>query len=125
MENQPLAGPIRERAIAENGYSEEEQAKVIEGAQVDLKQIKKRKPVEEFNRQRKIKEAYRQTQMQLVALIDELQQIIDNIRHQEKILEEVQRLHTLQEELIHCLLLEQKGELSEVTTSQDAWNLIK
>ena len=124
METQPLTGPIREQSQNENGYSEEEQAKVIEGSQVDLKQLKKRKPLV-VDRQAKILTAYDTTHQTIVGLVKELQIVSNNPRHQEKIIEEIKLLRSIQEELLQCLLLEQKGELSEEKASQDVWNLIK
>lgn len=125
METQPLTGPIREEISTENGYSEEEQAKVIEGAQVDIKQLKKRKPAASLNRQAKILEVYNENHQKILGLLSQLPQTSANPRHQEKIVEELNALQKLQEELIQCVLLEEKGELSQTTVTAQAWNLIK
>jgi len=125
MENAPIPGPLREKAPQESGYSEEEQAQIVEGSTVDTKQVKKRVASLPVDRQAKILDAVRQTQATRVDLLKQLQESTINSRHQEKILEEIRSLHILEEELVQCLLLEQKGELSERTASQEAWNLIK
>lgn len=125
MENENLPGPIREQLPTESGYSEEEQAKIVEGSLTDIKQLKKRKPLVIVDRQVKIIAAYDQTHQKIMGLLAELKQIVGNPRHQEKVIEEMKSLRTLQDELLQCLLLEQRGELSEDTTSQEAWNLIK
>lgn len=125
MESQPIPESTREHLPKESTYSEEEQAKIIEGSQVDIKQVKKRKPLLVVDRQAKIIAVYDQTHQSILGLLGELEQIVGNFRHQEKVLEEIKLLRMLQEELVQCLLLEQRGELSEDTASQEAWNLIK
>ena len=125
MENETLPGSTREQLSTESGYSEEEQAKIIEGSLTDIKQLKKRKPVVAVDRQVKIIAAYDQTHQKIMELLAELRQIVGNLRHQEKVLEEMKSLRMLQDELVQCLFLEQRGELSKDTTSQEAWNLIK
>lgn len=125
MEGLPLPGPTREKAPQESGYSEKEQAQIMEGSTVDTKQIKKRVASLPVDRQAKILTAYRNTQQAILELLNQLKESTINSRHQEKILEEIRALHVVEEELVQCLLLEQKGELSENTASQEAWNLIK
>ncbi len=127
MENESLPGPTREKSVQESGYSEAEQAKVIEGTQVDLRQLKKRKPAAPIltNRQDKILVAYQNSHDQMKMLLVSLNANADNPRHHEKILEEIKSLKELQDELLQCLLLEHRGELSQITASNRAWNLIK
>ena len=124
MENQPIITPTREKSRLESGYSEEEQAKVIEGSQVDIKQVKKRTPVA-LDMQTKILNAYKKTHEVIVSLLEQLQGSPNNARYQDKIVEEIKELREVQEELMQCMLLEQRGELSEATASMRAWDLIK
>ena len=91
MEIPPLPGPTREKVPQESGYSEKEQAQIVEGSTVDTKQVKKRVAAMPVDRQKKILDAYHQTHESVVDLLKQLQVIAVNSRHQEKILEEIRQ----------------------------------
>lgn len=112
----------------ESGYSEKEQAKVIEGTMQDSKQAgNKRKPVSTMlPKKEKILNAYKKNLykiLHLVEIISELQG--KNYRQEEQITEEIKDLRHLQEELLNALLLEGKDMLTEDSISKEAWNLIQ
>jgi hypothetical protein len=110
----------------ESGYSESEQALDIETKGVDFKNGKKRKPLQQASRQVKILTAFQQTNTKLAQVVLSLSQIsVDSSRQQEKILDEIRSLKNLQDELLHCLLLEQRGALTKDIASKEAWNLIE
>lgn len=110
----------------DSGYSEEEQAKIIEGTNQDTKQIgNKRKPLSTISRQEKIMYAYQELTDSTAHLIQSLAQIHGNERQTDLVMDEIKRLRILQDELLQMLLLEQRGELSEKTVSKEAWNLIQ
>src|SRR5260221_7753009 len=125
MENQPLLIPTHEHMPSDSGYSETEQVKIIEGSTVDIKIAKKRKPLIIVSRQEKIFAEYQKTHDTILLLLKSLEDLQDNPRHQEKALEEIKSLRVFQDELLHSLLLEQRGELTQQTASQAVWNLIK
>src|SRR5260221_12283996 len=97
MENQPLPTPTREKAPRESGYSETEQAKAVEGSTLDVKQarsrsagqVKKRKPSSSPTQQEKILLIYQTTHQQIMDLLVQVKELQENLRHQEKIVEEI------------------------------------
>ncbi|HET9947041.1 MAG TPA: hypothetical protein VFQ63_03180 [Patescibacteria group bacterium] len=116
----PQEAPVRDA-----GFSEEEQAKVIEGSHMDIKQIKKRKPIQTVSRQQKIYSSYLALGEKVSLLVGQLSDMTDNERQRDMLLSEIKQIRALQDELLSCLLLEQRGELSQLTTSKEAWNLIE
>ncbi len=112
----------------ESSYSEEEQAKVIEGSTVDIKQAgNKRKPLPSaLSRKEKIVAVYKRNLEKILQLVETISQISGkNYRQEEQIMEEIKSLRHVQEELLNALLLEGKGQLTEKSISQEAWNLIQ
>ena|SRR5258706_377427 len=110
----------------ESGYSEEEQVRVIEGSQVDIKQVKKRKPLLQVSRQQKIVIAYQELSEKVFQLVTSLSSLHgENLRKSENILEDIREIRKMQDELLNALVLEQKGNLDKSAISKSTWNLIE
>jgi len=110
----------------ESGYSEEEQVRIIEGSQVDIKQVKKRKPLLQVSRQQKIVIAYQELSEKVFQLVTSLSSLHgENLRKSEHILEDIREIRKMQDELLNALVLEQKGNLDKSAISKSTWNLIE
>lgn len=112
----------------ESSYSEEDQAKVIEGSNTDIKQVgnKRKRTSQSVSHKEKIIKSYRNNLERIISLVESLS-ILEgtNHRQEEQIVEEIKNIRHLQEELLNALLLEQKGVLSEESISKEAWSLIQ
>ncbi|HEX7042873.1 MAG TPA: hypothetical protein VF189_06485 [Patescibacteria group bacterium] len=74
----------------------------------------------------KIINAYKINSNELISLIDQTGNLDGkNIRQEEQLLDEIRQKKSIQEELLHALLLEQRNQLSEEAISKEVWNLIK
>lgn len=119
----------------ESSYSETEQAQVVEGSAMDVKQVpsvssgqagNKRKPIASLSQQDKIIAVYRKNSGKILSYVQSIYDLNGaNPRQEEQIVEEIKRLRKIQEELLNALLLEQKGSLSQESISKEAWNLIQ
>ncbi|HEV2339830.1 MAG TPA: hypothetical protein VGT05_03630 [Patescibacteria group bacterium] len=110
----------------ESGYSENQQAKDVEQKGVDFKNMQNRKQSQPVFRQSKILGAYKKISSRIEQLLVVVTTtVLPNSRQHDAILDEIKTLRNVQEELIQCLLLDQKGALRRETTSKETWNLIE
>ena len=120
------AAPIERKLRKDSSYSEEEQAKVIEGSLTDIKNPKKRQPLETVSRQEKIIVAYKKITDQILNTMQEMSKLgSNNMRQEDLLLDDIKELRKRQDELLHMLMLEQRGELREGSVSAQAWKLIQ
>lgn len=110
----------------DSSYSEEEQAKIIEGNLMDIKNQKKRKPLQIVSRQEKIVNAYQKVSDKINELVVAISDLPSgNPRQSEMLLGEIRDLRKTQDELLHMLVLEQKGELTKDMVSKESWSLVE
>lgn len=120
------AAPVERKLRKDSSYSEEEQAKIIEGSFMDIKNPKKRVPLQTVSRQEKIIAAYQKITDQILKTMQEMSELAtNNLRQVELLLDDIKELRKRQDELLHMLILEQRGELREDSVSSQAWKLIQ
>ncbi|MGH7245405.1 MAG: hypothetical protein ACREGI_00545 [Candidatus Levyibacteriota bacterium] len=117
-----------EKTKTESGYSEKEQAKIVEGKTKDISVIRKRQAdgQQTDSQKEKILKGYHELSGRVNALVEEYYNLeTQNHRQAENLLEEIKTLREIQEELLHCMVLASKGQLNKESVSQEVWDLIE
>ncbi len=140
MENGPEIFIENPEEKTDAGFSEKRAARVLEGKQQDNSQVKKRKPLVLSPKQKivsraarvgmsnreKLLVAYHTNSEDIHTLLESLHSVSQGAwRQSEQLHAEIHGKQKLQEEVMHAIILDSKGELQIDTLSKELADLIK